>query len=463
MLKKTIPRVVFTLELYYLLYQTKGNGMHRRSRLSNICCLLLVFVCMNTVIAQNQIVLEPDNIDSQVDKFARVINNIKEMYVDNVSYQKLFDYAIEGMVKNLDAHSDYLDKKEFKRLQDHNSGSFVGVGMEVTRYEGWIKVISPIDDAPAMRAGIQSGDLISHIDGSIVKDMTLIQAVDKIKGKVGTQVTLTIVRENNPQPFDLKLTRELIKLTNVKVKMITPSIGYARVAYFTSTTAQDLKNEIIQEKKSNAFLKGFIIDLRNNPGGLLTSAIDLSDLFLDADKLADNIIVSVRSRYEFDDIIARAMPGDILDGLPILVMINQGSASASEIVAMALQDHGRAVVLGSKSFGKGSVQTIIPIEDGTAMKITTALYYSPKGRTIQATGVKPDVYIPQKQLGENKVSTDMANKFSEKNLMNHIKVNSDTTENSIQNPNIDVTNLAHKDFQLYQSVIFIQGLHSYRN
>ena len=325
----------------------------------------------------------------QLNLFGQVLERVRADYVEKPDDKKLIETAINGMLTSLDPHSSYLTPKHFQDMQVQTRGEFGGLGIEVTMENGIVKVVSPIDDTPAARAGVLSGDLITHLDGEGITGLSLGQAVDKMRGPINTPLTLTIVRKGKKEPFDLKVVRDRIRINPVKHR-VEGDIGYVRITTFNEQTTEMLKkalrkmNEEIGAKK----IKGFVVDLRNNPGGLLDQAIDVSDAFLEK-----GAIVSTRGRNVEETQRANARPGDEAHGKKIVVLINGGSASASEIVAGALQDHKRATIIGTRSFGKGSVQTIVPLGANGAIRLTTARYYTPSNRSIQAKGIKPDYRV----------------------------------------------------------------------
>jgi len=324
--------------------------------------------------------------------FAEVFEKVRAEYVEPVSDEDLVEAALNGMLTSLDPHSGYLNPKGSRDMDVNTKGEFGGLGIEVTMEQGWVKVVSPIDDTPAYRAGIQPGDFITNLDGEPVQGMTLSDAVDRMRGPPNTDIKLT-VRRAGTDPFDVKLTRAVIKIQTVR-SHAEGNVGYVRVTQFAATTDSDLKRNITQLKKDiGPKLSGYVIDLRNNPGGLLDQAIAVSDDFLDKGE-----IVSTRSRRPEDTQRYFAHPGDIADGLPLVLLVNDGSASASEIVAGALQDHHRAIVMGTRSFGKGSVQTLIPLPGHGSIRLTTARYYTPSGRSIQAVGIEPDIKVLQSKV-----------------------------------------------------------------
>ncbi|MCK5778964.1 MAG: S41 family peptidase [Rhodospirillales bacterium] len=328
--------------------------------------------------------------------FGDVFERVRAEYVEPPSEEEMIEAAITGMLAALDPHSSYLNAKNYQEMQVNTRGEFGGLGIQVTMEAGFVKVISPIDDTPAFRAGIESGDIITHLDGESVQGLTLAQAVDKMRGKVGSDIRITVVREGR-EPFDVTITRSVIKITSVR-SHTEGKVGYVRITSFNEQTDKGLDRAIKKLKDEiGKDIQGYVLDLRNNPGGLLDQAIAVSDAFLDRGE-----IVSTRSRKPEDTQRFNAREGDLAEGLPVVVLINGGSASASEIVAGALQDHRRAVLLGTKSFGKGSVQTIMPLSGSGAMRLTTARYYTPSGRSIQAKGVEPDIVVKPAKYEEIK-------------------------------------------------------------
>jgi len=339
----------------------------------------------------------------QLDLFGDIFERIRSTYVEEVDDVALIEAAINGMLTSLDPHSSYLAPKDYDEMQVETRGEFGGLGIEVTQEDGFVKVVSPIDDTPAYRAGIEAGDFVTHIDGESVLGLTLNEAVELMRGAVGEEIVLTIFREGTDEPFDVTIVRDIIKLTAVKVRTEGRAI-VVRITSFTEKTYSNLVEGISEEIEANGGVNnidGFVLDLRNNPGGLLSQAISVSDAFLDAGE-----IVSTRGRNEQDSDRFNAQTGDLAEGKPIVILINGGSASASEIVAGALQDHRRAIVIGTKSFGKGSVQTIMPIAGNGAMRLTTARYYTPSGRSIQALGITPDILVEQRPRVEEDEYTE---------------------------------------------------------
>jgi len=324
--------------------------------------------------------------------FGDVFERVRSDYVEAPTDQEMIEAAISGMLTSLDPHSSYMNAKSFRDMQVNTRGEFGGLGIQVTMEGGYVKVISPIDDTPAFRAGIKPSDLITHLDGKTIRGLTLNQAVDKMRGKVGSDIKLTVRREGK-DPFDVTITRAIIKIKSVRSR-VEKKVGYIRITQFNEQTDKGLKKEMAKLRKDiGSDIQGYVLDLRNNPGGLLDQAIAVSDAFLEKGE-----IVSTRSRRPEDTQRFNARPGDLADGLPLVVLVNGGSASASEIVAGALQDHRRGVIMGTKSFGKGSVQTIMPLSGHGAMRLTTARYFTPSGRSIQAKGIDPDILVKQARI-----------------------------------------------------------------
>lgn len=397
--------------------------------------------------------LKNDNADTYelLNLFGDVMEKTKTSYVEEVTDKKLIESAINGMLSSLDPHSSYLDAKSFKYMTEQTKGKFGGLGIEVTMEGGVVKVVSPIDGNPAQKAGIKSGDYITAIDGQQVMGMTLDEAVGKMRGKLGTKVKLTI-RRPNEKPFDVTLKRSEIEIQSVKDEIKGDDVIYVRISSFNEDIDKMIEKAVAKaQKKLNNKARGMVLDLRNNPGGLLDQAIAVSDLFLEQGE-----IVSTRSRNEEDNIKYSAKPGDIIKGLPIVVLINDGSASASEIVAGALQDHKRAVILGEKSFGKGSVQTLIPLAKYGAMRLTTARYYTPSGRSIQAKGIEPDVVVkPAKvEVIENEYERSEAEL---KNALKNDSIVKDKNGNASKSSNSDL----EKDYQLARAVDLVKALGIY--
>jgi carboxyl-terminal processing protease len=353
----------------------------------------------------------------QLDLFGEVLERVRSDYVEKPEDAKLIEAAINGMLTALDPHSAYLNPKHFRDMQVQTRGEFGGLGIEVTMENGVVKVVSPIEDTPASRAGLMSGDLITHLDKEQILGLTLQEAVEKMRGPVNSPITLTIVRKGVDDPFDVKVVRDVIHINPVKYDVEGDDIGYIRITTFNEQTTANLQKAIDDLKKQiGPKLKGYIVDLRNNPGGLLDQAISVSDTFLD-----QGAIVLTRGRNLEETQRSNARPGDLADGKQIIVLINGGSASASEIVAGALQDHHRATIIGTRSFGKGSVQTIIPLGSNGALRLTTARYYTPSGRSIQAKGIEPEAVVEEELPDDLKQKADAQSTRGEANLRGHLK------------------------------------------
>ncbi|HCJ4386485.1 TPA: S41 family peptidase [Legionella pneumophila] len=395
-----------------------------------------------------------------VQRFSNAIGEIKKYYVKPVDDKELFDNAIRGMLTGLDPHSSYLNEEEFKELQTSTSGEFGGLGIEVTMEEGVVKVITPLVDTPAFKAGIKSGDYIIKLGKESVQGLSLKDAVNLMHGKPGTTIELTILRKGVNKPLTFDLIREIIQIKSVKSKMLSEGYGYIRLTQFQALTGKDMIKAIEQLKQqAGGKLKGLVLDLRNNPGGLLDSAIQVSDAFLGNDKAGkQEMIVYTEGRLPGSKFTALANPGDVLDNAPIVVLINNGSASASEIVAGALKDNKRAIVLGTKSFGKGSVQTVLPLDGKTGIKLTTALYYTPSGVSIQAKGIIPDIIVEEVDVPKNAVKKDTLAGFTEADLNGHL-INKDNSENTeSKNNQIQTGDLIHEDYQLYAALTVLEGM-----
>jgi len=380
--------------------------------------------------------------------FAEVFGRIKSDYVERVPDKKLLEEAIQGMLNGLDPHSSYLNEEEYRELRVGTSGEFGGVGIEVGMEDGFLKVISPIDDTPAARAGIKAGDTIIKLDDKTVKGMALDDAVKLMRGKPGTKIELTITREGREKPITVTLERAVIKVASVKGRVLEPGYLYVRLSQFQTHTAEDLV-KTVSRLKGQGPVRGLILDLRNNPGGVLNAAVAVSDAFLD-----NGLIVYTEGRVKDSQLRFQAAPDDVLDGAPMVVLVNGGSASASEIVAGALQDHKRAVVMGRQTFGKGSVQTIIPINERTALKLTTARYFTPKGRSIQADGIKPDI-----ELADVKVAKggDGGAKLRESDLGGHL-ANPNGSSPVKGDRKDDDRPLVEQDFELAEALNLLKGL-----
>lgn len=407
---------------------------------------------------------ENDNkVYEQLNVFGEAFDRINEMYVEEVDVERLIQSAINGMLNSLDPHSGFLPPRSYEDMQIDTKGSFGGLGIEVTQEEGFVKVVSPMDDTPAFRAGVEAGDYITHIDGEPILGLSLSEAVEKMRGPVGEKIVITIVRVSEDEPFDVTIVRDTIKLVAARVRY-EDNVVIMRVSTFNEQTIPNLKDgvkKVLQENNGMRNVSGFILDLRNNPGGLLSEAVSVSDLFLN-----EGEIVSTRGRTDSDMDRFTASKGDLAEGLPLIVLINGGSASASEIVAGALQDHSRAILVGTKTFGKGSVQTVVPLVGDVAMRLTTARYFTPSGRSIQAMGVSPDIIVEQqppvskedleemKQGRERLKEIDLRGALSNENL-------TDDEKNLIETERERREIMAERrrnDFQLAHALDLIKGL-----
>ncbi|HVA54911.1 MAG TPA: S41 family peptidase [Gammaproteobacteria bacterium] len=385
----------------------------------------------------------------QVRLLADVMQLVKEDYVQPVDDTTLINNAISGMLAGLDPHSAFLDKSDYQQMQIVTTGEFGGLGLEVTQQDGAVVVISPIDGTPAAQAGIQTGDIILQVNGTSLDGMNLDKAVALMRGRPGTAITLTILRHAVAKPLEFKLIRAEVHMASVRSRLLQPGYGYVRISQYSEDTGEGVINAVRSLSKQNkAPLKGLILDLRNNPGGLVDAAVDVSNAFLNS-----GIIVSARGRAPNSNFVRRATPGDILSGAPLVVLVNAGTASAAEINAGALQDNHRALILGTQTFGKGSVQTVIPLPEGAAIKLTTSLYYTPSGHSIQAEGIKPDIVVPEFNVA---VSKDANRNLTEANLEGHLANTAPTPEAAAGITAAD--QLAQQDFQLYQALIILKGL-----
>ena len=383
---------------------------------------------------------------------SEVFGKIKDNYVEPVKDKTLLDNAIRGMLAGLDPHSTYLDKAAFQELRVGTTGEFGGLGIVVGMEDGFVKVVSPIDDTPAQRAGIKTGDLIIRLDNKPVKGMTLDEAVKLMRGKPGTNITLLVVREGQEKPLSFVLTRDRIRVKSVKSKNLEDGYGYVRISQFQERTSVDMRKAISKLKKENkGKLKGLILDLRNNPGGLLDAAVDVADTFI-----TKGTIVSVRGRDRANDVTHTATPNDMLKGAPMIVLVNGGSASASEIVSGALQDDKRAIIMGSKTFGKGSVQTVVPLGNDTAIKLTTARYYTPSGRSIQAEGIEPDIVLDDLKVAE--VKKQITAPIKEADLEGHLLNNEKAKPAEHKDDKKERVDLAEKDYALYEALNVLKGM-----
>ena len=384
--------------------------------------------------------------------FTEVFNRIKTDYVEEVEDKKLLKDAVQGMLSRLDPHSTFLDQESYKEMRIGTEGEFGGLGIEVTMEDGFVKVVTPIDGTPAQKAGLKPGDLIIRLDDAAVKGMNLSDAVKVMRGKPGSRITLTVVREGANKPLEFTLARAIIKIQSVKKRILEPGFGYVRVTTFQANSGKSMVRAISKlERQNKGKLKGLVLDLRNNPGGVLPAAVSISDAFL-----TQGLIVYTEGRASDSRLRYSATPNDVIGGAPMVVLVNGGSASASEIVAGALQDHRRAIILGTKTFGKGSVQTILPMSRGTALKLTTARYYTPKGRSIQAKGIVPDIISEQAKI----TKTENGRRLREADLSGHLK-NSDGSKKKGKKK--DKSNGNSDDYQLTEAINLLKGINVFQN
>ena len=392
----------------------------------------------------------------QLRTYSDVLDRVRSDYVDDISEGELIENSIRGMISELDPHSGYLDDEEFKSLRESTSGEFGGLGIQVGMKDGVLTVIAPIDDTPAKRAGLEAGDKIIRIDGELTQDMDLEEAVKRMRGKPDTDIELTIAREGEKKPLEFTITRAIIKTESVKHELLEPGMGYIRVSQFQSRTVEQMHDALdaLVEENDNEALKGLVLDLRNNPGGVLDGSVEMVDAFLE-----EGQIVYTKGRVADAKMSFEASSGDRLDGAPMVVLVNGGSASASEIVAGALQDSGRALVIGEKTFGKGSVQSIMPLANGGALRLTTARYYTPSGRSIQAEGIKPDVTVHQLKVSD----IEEVFSISEASLAGHL-TNGDSDMMDTDSPSErgeddeEREPLVIRDYQLYEALNMLKGM-----
>ena len=421
-----------------------------QKRVNRLTARLIIFFI--TLISLIPISLHASETYRQLNLFGDVFERVKSEYVDKVSDKKLIEAAINGMLTSLDPHSSFLDKKSFGEMRVQTKGEFGGIGIEVTMENGLVKVVSPIDDTPGSRAGLEPGDLITHLDGVSILGLSLRQAVGKMRGPVDEEIMLSI-RRKNVDPFKVKIRRAIIKIRSVRYEAID-DIGYIRITTFNQQTTPGLKRAISELKRQiGTSLSGFILDLRNNPGGLLNQAISVSDIFLNQGE-----IVSTRGRDPENTSRVHAKAGDLTEGAKLIVLINTGSASASEIVAGALQDHKRAIILGTQSFGKGSVQTIVPLSKDIAMRLTTARYYTPSGKSIQKTGISPDIVVSTAKIKKNMTNNQRREADLRGALENTDKEKQNAEADTSKSRRPTAKELANTDYQLARAVDLLRGL-----
>ena len=415
--------------------------------------LVIITIKFSTIFSLNA---NENDIYKQLNLFGEVYERVRSEYVEKVTDKELIEAAINGMLQSLDPHSSYLNAESFDEMKVQTKGEFGGLGIEVTMENGLVKVVSPIDETPAAKAGIKAGDYISHIDEEPVMGLSLSEAVEKMRGLVNTKIKVTILREGQ-EKFDVSITRAIIKITSIKTRS-EKDVGYLRITSFTQKTYRNLVKEFDKlNKKMNGNMKGLVLDLRNNPGGLLTQAVSVSDAFLERGE-----IVSTRGRDNKGEQRFNATKGDITNGLPIVILINGGSASASEIVAGALQDHKRGILMGTKSFGKGSVQTIIPVSSKGAVRLTTARYFTPSGTSIQAKGIDPDIYVPQSKIEVLEKRTNR----KESDLRGHLEeegINKKESKDIAKNTEEEILDSEIEDYQLNRAIELIRSINVYES
>ncbi len=415
--------------------------------------LFIVIFTANFIFAKNN--EDDNNLYKNLELFTKVLSIVKKDYVEDKTYKDLIYGAINGMLSSLDPHSSFLPPDSFKEMQVETKGEFGGLGIVITIKDGILTVVSPIEDTPAYKAGIKAGDKILKINGESTRNLTLMEAVKKLRGKPGTKVTISIFREGFKKLKNITITRAIIKIKSVKKKMFENNIAYIRITQFQERTTSDLKKALKDLQKEYGKIKGLVLDLRNNPGGLLSQAVGVSDVFL-----KKGLIVYTKGRVENSSYKFFAHDDGDEGNYPIVIIVNSGTASASEIVSGALQDHKRAIIIGTQTFGKGSVQTIIPMQDGSAIRLTTAKYYTPSGRSIQAEGIKPDIIVPQRKITKEKNDDEFI--VREKNLKGHFE-----NDEAMKNKNEKKTTKKNKkiekfenvdDYQLLQALEIVKAL-----
>ncbi len=441
-------------------------------RLLFVIILLLPVATLPFWDRESRVIAQTQDTYQNLETFTAILHMIQQNYVEDVESKEILEGAIKGMLNSLDPHSSYMDPDDFKDLQIETKGSFSGIGIEITMRDSILTVVSPIDDTPAFKQGLKAGDKILKIEGEPTKDMTLMDAVKRLRGPKGTDVTISIHREGWTDLKEVTITRDNIPLISVKNKTLEPGYGYVRIRSFQANTTKDFKKSM-DELTKDGELKGLVLDLRNNPGGLLDQAVRISDIFLD-----EGLIVYTKARRKENNLSYSAHKNGTKYTFPIVILVNEGSASASEIVAGALQDHKRALVLGAQSFGKGSVQTIHPMANGAGLRLTTARYYTPKGRSIQATGITPDIIVPTTFLTEEELEAKNGKEkpkfIREKDLRHHFdnensgKKNKKDPKKDIKQNSVDektqkeideVKELIEKDNQLKQALMILKSAH----
>ena len=423
----------------------------------NISIFLALFLFFNICLVEQNLARAENRQETykQLNLFGDVFQRVQEQYVEEVTDKKLIEAAISGMLQSLDPHSSYLSPESYKDMQVKTKGKFGGLGIEITMEDGVVKVVSPIDDTPAANAGMRSGDLIIGINGESIRGLSINDAVSQLRGPVGSKVVITVVRDKK-DPFEIEIIRDVIKIKSVRHNIIK-NIGYVRLTTFSDTTTSGLEKSVDEiKKKLEEKFQGLILDLRNNPGGLLNQSISVTDAFLNQGE-----IVSTQGRKDDDTSRIFSKKGDIIDGKPMIVLINSGSASASEIVAGALKDHSRAIIVGTRSFGKGSVQSIIPLSGNGAMRLTTARYYTPSGVSIQAKGIEPDIIV---EAGITEVNKQLPENRREENLRGALdKKEKDTKKDKDKKPELTPVEKLLQDNQISRAVDLIRGINLFSN
>jgi len=423
----------------------------------NISIFLALFLFFNICLVEQNLARAENRQETykQLNLFGDVFQRVQEQYVEEVTDKKLIEAAISGMLQSLDPHSSYLSPESYKDMQVKTKGKFGGLGIEITMEDGVVKVVSPIDDTPAANAGMRSGDLIIGINGESIRGLSINDAVSQLRGPVGSKVVITVVRDKK-DPFEIEIIRDVIKIKSVRHNIIK-NIGYVRLTTFSDTTTSGLEKSVDEiKKKLEEKFQGLILDLRNNPGGLLNQSISVTDAFLNQGE-----IVSTQGRKDDDTSRIFSKKGDIIDGKPMIVLINSGSASASEIVAGALKDHSRAIIVGTRSFGKGSVQSIIPLSGNGAMRLTTARYYTPSGVSIQAKGIEPDIIV---EAGITEINKKLPENRREENLRGALdKKEKDTKKDKDKKPELTPVEKLLQDNQISRAVDLIRGINLFSN
>lgn len=429
-----------------------------KNNIKTIALLISSGLCSTAFAGQAPLQVPVDDIK----RYSTVLEHVKNYYVNSVDDSKLFEDSIRGMLAGLDPHSAYLDQDEYTDLKEGTSGKFGGLGIEVIMEDGFIKIISPIDDSPAFNAGIQPGDIIIKLDDTPVKGLSMREAVDMMRGKKGTPINLTIIRKDVDHPLSINLKRDIINAASVKYKVFDDGYGYLRVSQFQNDTGAEMKKALRKmEKDIKTLPKGIVIDLRNNPGGILQSSVEAADLFLEKSKLQhDGIIVFSKGRAPGAQLKEVSKTPDMTKGAPVVVLVNGGTASAGEILTAALQDHQRAIVIGEPTFGKGSVQTVLPLKDERALKLTTALYYTPSGKSIQAKGITPDIIVDNIKVPETKEDKLAGLSIKEADLNGHLEHSKKSdSKNKKSDLNLKSADMLNKDYQLYEAINLLKALH----